>query len=371
MTALRHVAIRLAIALVIGMSSIATARAAVHEVSYDSPAVGRRLKYAVLLPDGYAKSGERYPVLYLLHGHTGNYRSWQTYAKLPEDTATRLGALVVFADGGNGFYTNWQGATGDASHRWEDAIVTDLVDAVDARWRTARGARHRAIGGLSMGGYGAVAIALRHPDRFSFALSSAGALGFPARAQEEIRAGAPDWNEPQRWSSDERPPVDIPGFATQRERTPQGLVFATEAQARAVDPYVLAETADAQKLPYLHLDCGLQDGLLPETLRLAEVLRRRKAAHSLVLLPGDHEAPYWSQAFEHTLLVLRAHFARASSRKQGRAVQRRRRNSGSRLRMAHAPAAKQTIRPRKRETPGTRDPAFARADKQESATNAL
>lgn len=305
----------------------------VREVSYKSPAVGRTLKYAVLLPESYEQGHRRYPVLYLLHGHTGNYLSWLTYAKLPADTATRLEALIVLADGGNGFYTNWHGAKGAEPNRWEDAIAEDLVGAVDARWRTSSGREHRAIGGLSMGGYGAVSIALRHSKRFSFAFSSAGALAFPSRAQEEIRAGTLDWNAPEQWSKDERPPADVSGFATQTQRTPRGTVFSTEAQARAVDPFVLAETMNVQAMPYIHLDCGLDDGLLPETLRLFEVLRRRGAAHSLTLLPGDHETPYWAQAFEHTLLVLRAHFARDSSRKRTRGSrQRRPSRSGCRAR---------------------------------------
>lgn len=273
-------------------------------VEYDSPAVGRHLKYTVLLPDGYASGHDRYPVLYLLHGHTGHHGSWLTYAGLPTDTATRLGVIVILADGGNAFYTNWYGSTEALPQRWEDAIVDDLVSEVDRRWRTRPERGARAIGGLSMGGYGAVAIALRHPERFGFAFSSAGALRFPSRAREELASGTDDWNRPELWSNDDRPPVPIPGFATQRERTPRGRVFVSAAQADAADPLLLVDRIDPARAPFVHLDCGQQDTLLPETLMLAERLRQRGLRHALVLLPGDHDTPYWQEAFARTQLAL-------------------------------------------------------------------
>ena len=278
-------------------------------VVYQATAVGRQLKYAVLLPRDYATSTRRYPVLYLLHGHTGHYRSWIEYAGLPLDTADHLEAIVVLADGGNAFYANWHGADGTHPQRWEEAIVRDLVGDVDGRWRTRVTRDARAIGGLSMGGYGAIAIALRHPDVFGFAFSSAGALRFAAHARDELASGSEDWNRPELWSKESRPPVDTPGFATQRERTPRGRVFATAAQANAADPFVLAGGLEPARAPFLHLDAGLQDELLPETLAFAERLRARGLPHALVLLPGGHEVPYWRTAFERTALSLRAFFA--------------------------------------------------------------
>ena len=278
-------------------------------VEYDSPSVGLRLKYTVLFPDGNTNSEHRYPVLYLLHGHTGHHRSWLDYAGLPKDTATRLQAIVVLADGGNGMYMNWHGAIGTRPNRWEDAIVVDLITDVDSRWRTRAERGGRAIGGLSMGGYGAIAIALRHPGIFAAAFSSAGALRFAARVREELRADHDDWNRPELWSKDDRPPVAIPDFSTQRERTPQGRVFVTDAQAAAADPFALVDTIDPAFAPTLHLDCGLSDSLLPETLAFAERLRARGLRHSLWLESGNHDTPYWAHAFKHSALMLDATFA--------------------------------------------------------------
>jgi putative tributyrin esterase len=272
---------------------------------YDSPAVQRRLKYTALLPSGDLARPNRYPVLYLLHGHTGHYRSWRTYAGLPADAATRLGAIIVLADGGNAFYVNWQAAEEQRSQRWQDAITHDLVSEVDRRWPTRAGREARAIGGLSMGGYGAIAIALSRPELFTAAFSSAGALRFAAHAREDLRSGQDDWNRPELWSSEEKPAVDIDGFATQRERTPRGRVFGTAAQAEAADPFMLIEHIPPQQTPYMHLDCGLKDTLLPETRDFVARLRARGIDHSSLELPGDHETPYWAQAFEHSLLIMK------------------------------------------------------------------
>jgi S-formylglutathione hydrolase FrmB len=122
------------------------------------------------------------------------------------------------------------------------------------------------------------------------------------------RSGNEDWNRPELWSSEEWLPVLITGFATQRERTPRGRVFVNAAQTRENDPFELARHIDPRHAPFLHLDCGLQDGLLPETLAFAQQLRESGLSHALVLLPGDHEAPYWAEAFARTRLALQTVF---------------------------------------------------------------
>lgn len=269
-----------------------------------SPAVERNLKYAVLLPRAYHESSKRYPVLYLLHGHTGNYRSWITYAGLPINTPDKLAAIVVLVDGGNSFYTNWYGASGERPQRWEDMLVKDLIPHVDHQYRTQTQRSARFIGGLSMGGYGAISLALKNPSMFSFAFSSAGALSFAQHAEKELSTDTVDWNQPEQWSKDSRPPVDIEGFATQRERTPRGTVFLTKAQASSADPAQILAKLSPVDAPYIHLDVGTEDSLAPETRAFVKQLRTRGFAHSYLELAGAHEVPYWQNAFAHTVLIL-------------------------------------------------------------------
>ncbi len=272
-----------------------------------SPAVARSLKFAVLLPRAYAESSKRYPVLYLLHGHTGNYRSWITYAKLPLNTPDKLAAIVVLVDGGNSFYTNWYGASGERPQRWGDMLVKDLIPHVDQQYRTQNQRSARFIGGLSMGGYGAISLALKHPSMFSFAFSSAGALSFAKHAEKELSTDKVDWNQPERWSKESRPLVDIEGFATQRQRTPRGTVFSTKAQASSADPAQILAKLSPVDAPYIHLDAGTEDSLASETRAFVEHLRAGGFAHSYLELAGAHEVPYWQNAFAHTLIVLQRH----------------------------------------------------------------
>jgi putative tributyrin esterase len=275
--------------------------------SFHSPAVERDLKYAVLLPAAYHQSPARFPVLYLLHGHTGNYRSWLNYAELPLDTPDKLGMMIVLVDGGNSFYTNWHGAKGKRAQRWGDMIVLDLIPHVDQHYRSQATRSGRYIGGLSMGGFGAIALALKHPKQFSFAFSSAGALSFAQHAQNELLGGKADWNQPELWSKQDRAPVDIVGFSSQRQRTPKGIVFATIKQAQASDPVYLLDTLKPGDAPYLHLDAGTEDALAPEARLLVEKLRAKGFAHSYLELPGAHEVPYWRDALAHTVLIIQKH----------------------------------------------------------------
>lgn len=131
------------------------------------PAESRVLLY---LPPGYdTATGRRYPTLYLLHGYLGNERTF-TRALLPVvDGLIRRGIakemIVVMPNGRNGyfgsFYTN-SPVTGG----WEDFIARDLVSWVDARYRTLPRAESRGIAGHSMGGYGSIMLAMKHPDVF-------------------------------------------------------------------------------------------------------------------------------------------------------------------------------------------------------------
>ncbi len=134
----------------------------------------------VYLPPGYsANTGKRYPVIYLLHGFGGGYEPFlrRIAFEKPLDSLIARGALremiVVTPDANNcltgGFFRN-----SPVTGKWEDFIVRDLVSYVDAHYRTISSRKARGIAGWSMGGYGALYIAVRNPDTFSavYALSA-------------------------------------------------------------------------------------------------------------------------------------------------------------------------------------------------------
>ncbi len=278
--------------------------ALVRQETFEAPSVGFRLKYTVVLPASYNKAKtEKYPVVYLLHGHTGNYTSWISYAQLPVGLATQHDCIIILPDGGNSWYVNWSGQTDGKPHRWEDMLVKDLIPEVDKKFKTATDKKHRAIGGLSMGGFGALSVGLKNVRLFGFVFSSAGAIDFCRNIKNEIARDTLDWNSPQLWSDGDRT-IDVTNFSTQKERTPQGLVFATARQANEYDPYVLLEKADTVLLPHLHLDCGSKDDFIKDAFGFVEKVKAKTTRYSFALMPGEHEVPYWEQAIRHTFLVM-------------------------------------------------------------------
>src|SRR6476646_4978781 len=191
-----------------------------------SAAVGRTMRYRVLLPDGYEGSEERYRALYLLHGLSGDYRDWSTRTDLAR-FARGLPLLIVMPDGENAWYTN----PADKGPRFEDYIADDLIKDVENKYRVIRARYGRAIAGLSMGGYGALKIALKRPGVFAAACGFSSALG-----------------------------VTDPKFDDQMTSFKEQLYkiygpAGSETRA-ANDILLIADKAKAEGAPSLYLDCG-------------------------------------------------------------------------------------------------------------------
>jgi S-formylglutathione hydrolase FrmB len=146
------------------------------ELTLSTPALETPTHVRVLLPAGYEAGQQRYPVLYLLHGAFGNDTDWTTVGDAEAITA---GAplIVVMPDGGKGgFYTDWVNRQAYGPPEWETYHVGELIPWVDDHYRTIAARDGRAIAGLSMGGFGAMSYASRHPDLFDWAGSFSGAV---------------------------------------------------------------------------------------------------------------------------------------------------------------------------------------------------
>ena len=151
--------------------------------TFNSPALGGiQRSYWIYLPPSYATNpGRRYPTMYLLHGSPGGPGDWfqAAYANTTADALIAAGkmqeAILVGADGNGPVYrfSEWANSF-DRRQRMEDAIAQDLVHFIDRRYRTVASPDYRAIGGNSMGGFGAVNIALHYPDIFHGVMSLGG-----------------------------------------------------------------------------------------------------------------------------------------------------------------------------------------------------
>ena len=150
-----------------------------------SPALGgRRRTFLIYLPPSYntpqAKT-KRYPTLYLLHGSPGHERDWFTAGKADQSANTLIALneipeLILVSPDGNGFEqgTSEWGNSPDQRQLIETFVAHDLVQYVDAKYRTIPETAYRGIGGLSMGGFGAANIGVHHPDVFGFVLVMGG-----------------------------------------------------------------------------------------------------------------------------------------------------------------------------------------------------
>ena len=220
-------------------------------IRFESAAIGGQATVAVLLPVEYDSSTARYPVVYLLHGGTQNHTAFPSRSWFPRDASER-GMIVVMPHLPPVFFS----ARGDRPAVVEEFLGRELPEYIDSHYRTVSDRRGRAIGGISMGGYGATLLGLKRPDMFA-------AVG-------AISAALSTGNRPD----------DVGALVT------------------ALTP----ETA-----PYFYIGCGLQDGVLPASRGFAAQLRGRQIRSELREAPGGHDWRVWDpqvRAFFDVLATL-------------------------------------------------------------------
>ena len=214
---------------------------------------------AVLLPRDYETSGRRYPVLYLLHGLGGAYDNWLSRTNLLEYTAG-LPLIVVMPDAGDSWYAN---SVTDTVQKFQHYIAEDVVRYVDAHFRTLPFAQGRYVAGLSMGGYGAIMLATRYPNRWSLAASFSGAVGMAKNSDSPSTNAA----------------FGAPGAVTRD----------------SADLPALLRRVDAKGLPYYYLDCGTSDRLIQGNRDVAAILSDRGIPYEYHEVRGVHDWEFWNR----------------------------------------------------------------------------
>ncbi|MDX1492251.1 MAG: alpha/beta hydrolase-fold protein [Pseudohongiellaceae bacterium] len=281
-------------------------------VSFHSPAVARTMKFDIVLPPDYETSNKRYPVLYLLHGVMQNYTVWGRNLGAAF-YARNLGDLIlVLPDGGNTWFVNYASSPGSAKNNWEDHLIKDVIGYVDTNFRTIAQREGRAIAGLSMGGFAAFSLGLRHPDMFISLGSTSGALGYAREKAELLAAGSPiverqrtPEQEAQIALADERISkiIDIPGFSTQQERSPRGFDFMTAKQATAYDPFQVLYMVPKRQLPHMYIDAGTEDGLVQVAREFMTVLLINDVPFDFMQSRGQHNSEYWRRSIGHMMTI--------------------------------------------------------------------
>jgi S-formylglutathione hydrolase FrmB len=290
----------------------ATTRGLVIVDSLWSQSLGTHKRLLAWLPPSYATDPDRrYPVAYYLHGIHGDESNWTALAGLDATldslvTAGMPEMIVVMPDGDDGFYTTWNSLGDYAGCRrrpppgrqeresidtycvpwphYDDYIARDLVAHVDRTWRTLADRRHRGIAGLSMGGLGAVSLALGYPHVFSAAASHSGILALSAgTVRNTIPAGRFDLGAIQAaygglW--DAMPPVMGTDSVSWAARDPRNLA------AR-----LLRRQPDA--MPALLVDCGVDDPFLVQSRAFRDAMAARGVPVEYAEHPGGHTWDYW------------------------------------------------------------------------------
>ena len=288
-----------------------------------SDALGVDKAVQVYLPRGYdAQPARRWPVFYYLHGLGGDETNWVSRGKL--DAAAdqlALAAIVVMPDGDDSFYVDsalpidFDQCKKDGAglfnpghepfdtacvrtRAYETYVARDLVGWVDAHYRTIARRDGRAIAGLSMGGFGAMSLALRHPDEFAAAASHSGAIALLYRGprpfapgKAELASDVADWSKgrgPRGWIA--------------------GLFGGDIAAWKAHDVVELAGRLSPGKVA-LYIDCGTEDdfALQDNAQYVHEALTARHIDHEFFLGPGKHDFAFWSARVPKSLAFLRDH----------------------------------------------------------------
>jgi S-formylglutathione hydrolase FrmB len=244
---------------------------AVCEMSWQSNSLGKQSKATIILPQG--KKGP-FPVLYLLHGRSDDHTNWVRFTSL-ERYVSDLPLIVVMPDGARGFYCD---SVTNPFMRYESFIANDLIEFVDTTFQTKANRENRVIAGLSMGGYGATKLALKHPHLFGAAVGHSGVYQM--------------YTERDQWLNEDehREVVSILGDGLR-----DNDVYAL-AQKHAVE-----YSKGAHHLPALRFDCGTEDFLYEDNQRWHEHLQKLNIPHEYQEHPGTHNWEYWDAHIPQSL----------------------------------------------------------------------
>ncbi len=261
-------------------SEPAWAQSSVRVDSFFVSSLGRTKSITLLLPESYNPQ-VRYPVLYLLHGYSGDHTNWTKLTKLAM-YAGRLPLIIVMPDAENSWYVNSATVEQD---RFEDYVVHDLHRFI--RQRYPIDTMKQGIAGLSMGGYGAIMLAMKHPTRFQFAGSLSGALSYPGAMADTLRTPGRNLLPSLRRAFGERD-VDF--------------------QNRH-DVMLLAQKTIRDSLPYFYFVIGTHDGFrdfLPAHRIVTNMLRSSGVRYEYHETPGGHNWQYWNREIQPLLMMMKS-----------------------------------------------------------------
>ena len=255
--------------------SIVTFAYTVDTVMVYSVGMRKNIPNLVILPEGYKSQTTNFPVLYLLHGAGGDYKSWLTNMPDLGGEVDKYNLVFVCPDGGG---TSWYfDSPVDTSMKYETYITSELVKYIDRAYRTIEGAKGRAITGYSMGGHGAFYLSFKHQEVWGAAGSMSGGM--------DIRPFPENWDIAKR----------LGPLKKQAENWDKNTVIN------------MTQFLEGGTLKLI-FDCGVDDFFYTVNKSLHEKLLKSKIHHNYTEKPCYNGWDYWEDSFRYQLLFFNKYF---------------------------------------------------------------
>jgi S-formylglutathione hydrolase FrmB len=254
--------------VLIFFSQILFSKNQVDTISVFSPKMKKEVKSVVIVPENYSTK-KHYPVVYLLHGYSDNYAKWVKTVPSIKTLATDHQFILVCPDGG---YSSWYfDSPIDSTYQYETFITRDLLTYVDSHYSTIPERSQRAITGLSMGGHGALYIALRNKELFANAGSMSGGV--------DLRSSPKLFDIAKR-------------------------IGNIETNSSEWDNRSIINMVSSLKINELNLiiDCGVSDFYYQINAGLHRRLLALKIDHDYSERPGEHNWEYWTNSIQYQML---------------------------------------------------------------------
>ncbi len=237
----------------------------------------------VTIPDGYQES-KKYNVIYVLHGYSGNHSDWTKLTDI-EKLADQYDVIIVNPDGN---YGSWYlDSDIDKSSQYETYIAEDLVNYIDSTYSTNRSKSGRAITGLSMGGFGALHIAINNQARFAAVSGiSAGVDVRPFSAEFDL--------------------TKVLGSFSENKGKWDNIAIINNLHKIAAGNTAWKKGADNLAIM---LDIGVDDFFIEQNRALHQAMLDLRIRHDYIERPGIHDWHYWNKVIAYQFLFLTSHMA--------------------------------------------------------------
>ncbi|PCJ81198.1 MAG: XynC protein [Bacteroidetes bacterium] len=268
-----HTKIKLGvISLFLIVVSTLNINAGIDTLYVNSVCMNKEIPNLIILPDSFNTTSDQTSIIYLLHGAGGDFGNWMRRFPELQDLSNELNQIIVCPDGSK---TSWYiDSPEDPNSQYESYIINDLVPTIDSMYTSSQ----IAITGLSMGGHGALFLALRHPEIFDLAGSMSGGV--------DLRPFEDNWNLtsilgtsnefPERWKS-----LSVVG---------------------------IVENMSKPSMQKFIFDCGIDDFFLEVNRSLDLIMTEKGIDHIYSERPGTHDWNYWRVSIIEHLLFFNNEF---------------------------------------------------------------